>query len=44
MTVTTPAAAPTTPQSRPRWRDRLCARMGGLCELLRSAHRSGVPF
>lgn len=30
--------------SAPTWRDRLCARMGGLCHLLRAAHNARVPF
>jgi len=30
--------------TRPRLRDRLCARMGGLCRLLRLSHDARVPF
>ena len=26
------------------WRDRLCARFGGLCALLRAAHTERIPF
>lgn len=26
------------------WRERLCARMGGLCRLVRAAHSADVPF
>jgi hypothetical protein len=37
------AAPPPTPL-RTGLLARLCARMGGLCELLRLAHRSRVPF
>ena len=29
---------------RTRWQTRLCARLGGLCALLRIAHDSRVPF
>ena len=39
-------AVATLPLSTPAltWRDRLCARMGGLCHLLRAAHDARVPF
>jgi len=35
-----PALAP-APRS---WRDRLCARMGRWCELLRGTHEARIPF
>jgi len=28
----------------PRWRDRVCARLGGWCDLLRKAHLARIPF
>ena len=30
--------------TRLRWRDRLCARLGGACALLRAAHAARIPF
>ena len=28
----------------PTWRDRLCARLGPLCALLRRTHDARIPF
>lgn len=30
--------------TRRTWLDRLCARMGGWCELVRGAHAARIPF
>lgn len=45
-TVTTAVpGAPDTPAAAHRsWLDRLCARLGGWCDLLRGAHDARVPF
>jgi hypothetical protein len=39
MTSTTVA-----PPAPVRWRDRLCARLGRWCELLRGTHEARIPF
>jgi hypothetical protein len=30
--------------TRRSWRDRVCARLGGFCDLLRAAHHARIPF
>ncbi len=39
----TPAPLPTSAPRR-RWLDRVCARLGGWCELLRGGHAARIPF
>lgn len=40
---TDPVPPPVT-TARRSWRDRVCARLGGFCELLRAAHHARIPF
>ena len=39
-----PGPVPDPAPGRRSLRDRLCARFGGLCRLLRLSHEAGVPF
>jgi len=39
-----PLTAADLTDTRARWRDRVCARLGGWCELLRRANAARIPF
>jgi hypothetical protein len=41
--LTAVPAVPAAPRPR-TWLDRVCARLGGWCDLLRGAHGARVPF
>lgn len=42
--MTSTDALPTVGTARPGWRARVCARLGGVCALLRAAHSARIPF
>ena len=43
MSLSVATAVPDV-KTAPSWRDRVCARFGGWCDLLRKAHLARIPF
>lgn len=42
--MTSTDVLPTLSTARPGWRGRVCARLRGVCALLRAAHCARIPF